>query len=97
MNHPSPDMTDPDSTTPDDASTTAVVTSFVTQRFPALPDDLATGDSLLESGAVDSLGMLDIVMFVEEKFDIMIDDDELTAEHFETVDSISQLVDSKRS
>lgn len=74
-----------------------IVRDFVVTRFPALPDELALDDPLLESGAVDSLGMLDIVMFVEERFDIFIDDHELVGEHFESVEAIARLVASKTS
>jgi acyl carrier protein len=85
------DLGSPDGT----SSTVGAIRSFVCQRFPALPPDLSPTESLLESGAVDSLGLLDIVMFIEERFDIVIDDDELTGEHFESLEAIASLAESK--
>jgi acyl carrier protein len=49
-----------------------------------LPDDA----SFLEEGIVDSTGVLELVMFVEETFDITVEDEEIVPENF---DSVSQL------
>jgi acyl carrier protein len=49
-----------------------------------LPDDA----SFLEEGIVDSTGVLELVMFVEETFDIAVEDDEIVPDNF---DSVSQL------
>jgi acyl carrier protein len=50
-----------------------------------LPEDA----SFLEEGIVDSTGVLELVMFVEETFNITVEDDEILPENF---DSVSQLV-----
>jgi acyl carrier protein len=50
----------------------------------ALPDDA----SFLEEGIVDSTGVLELVMFVEEAFNIAVEDEEIVPENF---DSVSQL------
>lgn len=49
-----------------------------------LPEDA----SFLEEGIVDSTGVLELVMFVEETFNITVEDDEIVPENF---DSVSQL------
>jgi len=49
-----------------------------------LPEDA----SFLEEGIVDSTGVLELVMFVEETFNITVEDDEILPENF---DSVSQL------
>ena len=49
-----------------------------------LPEDA----SFLEEGIVDSTGVLELVMFVEEAFDITVEDEEIVPENF---DSVSQL------
>jgi acyl carrier protein len=48
-------------------------------------------DPLLE-GAIDSVGLLHLVAFVEEEFDIEIDDAEIVPENFATPSSIEELV-----
>ena len=72
------------------------VLAWVTEHFPlARERNLGMNDSLLESGIVDSLGTLDIVMFLEEEFGIQVEDDEMVADHFESAYSIAQYVGSK--
>jgi acyl carrier protein len=48
-------------------------------------------DPLLE-GAIDSVGLLHLVAFVEEEFDIEIDDAQIVPENFSTPSSIEELV-----
>lgn len=50
--------------------------------------ELAEGASFLEEGIVDSTGVLELVMFVEEAFNIAVEDEEIVPENF---DSIGQL------
>jgi acyl carrier protein len=49
-------------------------------------------DSPLLDGALDSVGLLQLVAFLEEEFDIEIDDAEIVPDHFSTVASIQELV-----
>lgn len=57
--------------------------------------DLETAD-LLEEEVVDSLGIFTLISFIEEKFGIAIDPAEINLENFQSLDTITALVDSKR-
>ena len=57
---------------------------------------LGDEDSLIERGIIDSMGLMHLVMFVEERTGIRIPDSEVTLENFETVASIAQAVDRLR-
>ncbi|GAA0442456.1 hypothetical protein Aca07nite_63300 [Actinoplanes capillaceus] len=46
---------------------------------------------------LDSMAVLEIVAGIEERFGISVDDDEVTAELFETLGSLAAFVDEKRS
>jgi acyl carrier protein len=75
----------------------ADIRAFVLKKFPAarkrtLSDDLP----LLESGIVDSLGVLDIVGFLEQTFNIKIDDEELTPDNFANIKCMASFVQEKR-
>lgn len=73
------------------------IRAFVKARFPLVRErGLGDDDSLLESGALDSLGMLDLVTFIGETFGIELADDDLTPEHFDSVSSLSRLLSAKR-
>ena len=52
-------------------------------------DSLRDDDSLLEKGIIDSTGVLELVSFIEETFDIRVEDDELIPDN---LDSINKLV-----
>ncbi|MGI9049024.1 MAG: phosphopantetheine-binding protein [Rubrobacteraceae bacterium] len=56
-----------------------------------LPDDYP----LIESGVLTSLQTVELVMFMEDRFDISVEDDELDEENFESIKSIAGLVTSK--
>ena len=50
---------------------------------------------LITSRALDSLGLMQLVTFLEDEFDVVVEDDELLPERFENVASISSLVKGK--
>ena len=62
-----------------------------------LPDEVHVDPEtpLIRSGLVDSLGMEDLVLFLEGTFDISIDDDDMMPENFDTVAAITALVERK--
>jgi acyl carrier protein len=70
---------------------------FLVKRFPALSDGVTTDTSLNESGAIDSLGILEIVNFLGEEFNVEFDDDDFEAENFESVGTLVTLAKKKLS
>lgn len=54
--------------------------------------DLDPELSLLEEGILDSLGLQQLITFLEQKFGINIDDDDLMPENFESVNAIAALI-----
>jgi acyl carrier protein len=52
-------------------------------------------DTPLLNGIMDSLGLMQLVAFLEEEFDVEIDDADMTADHFRTVGDIQDLVNQK--
>ncbi len=74
------------------------IRDFVLEKFPqAKKKSLGDTDKLLESGIVDSLGILDLVAFLESCFQVHISDEELLPENFQTVEAIAQFVERKRN
>jgi acyl carrier protein len=59
------------------------------------PDELSATTYLIEEQIIDSLGIFQVVAFLEERFGIVIEAEEVTIDNFETLDSICQLVNSK--
>jgi acyl carrier protein len=51
--------------------------------------------SLFESGAIDSLGVLHLVSFIEERFKVKVGDEELIPDNFETMNKLINFVQGK--
>jgi acyl carrier protein len=51
--------------------------------------------SLISSGIVDSLALLRLIAFIEEKFGVVIEDEEVVSDNFETLNVMKGLVESK--
>jgi acyl carrier protein len=54
------------------------------------------GRDPLATDALDSLGIEQLVEYIDEEFGVRLDDEELVAENFESVPALAALVDSKR-
>jgi acyl carrier protein len=52
-------------------------------------------DSFLEHGIVDSTGVLDLVLFVEETYGLTVDDDEITRENFDSINKLVGFIQQK--
>ncbi len=73
------------------------VKQYIVSNFPvAKRKKVQYDDVLLESGIIDSLGVMEIVHYLVDRFEIEIDEDDLVPENFRTVRSISELVNIKR-
>ena len=49
-------------------------------------------DSLLERGILDSLGLVKLLTFLEQEYRIVLPDEEVIPDHFETISAIVALV-----
>jgi acyl carrier protein len=68
------------------------VRTFLTQD---LSRDLAGVDdttSLLHAGVLDSLGVMQLVAFLQHRYAIVIDDDDLVPENLESIEAIAAFV-----
>jgi acyl carrier protein len=53
-------------------------------------------DDLIRGDVVDSLGLIELVDFIEERFGVRIDDDDVVIANFRDIRSIERLIDGKR-
>ena len=63
--------------------------------LPVAPGEIADGDMIMEKFEIDSVRLFEIVIGLEEIFDISLEDDEFSIERFESVTAIADLVRSK--
>ena len=59
----------------------------------ALQDD----DSFLAGGIIDSTGVLEIMLFIEEAFDIKVEDDEMLPEHLDSINNLVAFIQRKQT
>jgi acyl carrier protein len=70
--------------------------SFLLEKFPlARKTGVEKDTALLEKGILDSLGILDVVSFLESDFSITISDEELVPENFQSLGTLSSFVRKK--
>lgn len=74
------------------------ITEFITNNF--LFDDsikLGLDDSLLETGVIDSTGVLELVAFIEEMYGIKVEDEEIVPENLDSISNITSYISGKLS
>lgn len=74
------------------------IRGFIVDNFLFGTDDgsLKDGDSFLESGIIDSTGILEVVGFVEDEFGFDVKDEELVPENFDSIERIAAYIERKR-
>ena len=72
----------------------AAIREFILDRLAPTSGHAEIGDDddLIDNGVIDSLGIFQLVAFLEERFGITIGDEEITPENFGTLTAIDQLV-----
>jgi len=69
---------------------------ILTRLFPAARKArLGDHDELLESGVLDSVGVLDLVAELETTFKITVSDDDLIPDNFRSIASLTAFVQAK--
>ena len=70
---------------------------YILEKFPmAKKQVLGTEDDLLNGGVIDSLGILEVVSFIEQQFAITVEDEDLLPENFQSIDHMVAFVQKKR-
>ena len=70
---------------------------FVASRNPGLPPGAVTGaTSLVTSDALDSIGILDLMLHLGRCFGVEIDEDSFDLANFESVDTLAHYIDDRR-
>lgn len=64
--------------------------------FEAADSNLKDDDSFLEQGIIDSTGMLELVVFLEESFGVKVEDEELVPENLDSVNSLADFITRKK-
>jgi acyl carrier protein len=70
---------------------TFIIDNFLFGNADGLNDDT----SFLEEGIIDSTGVLELIAFLEEEFEIKVQDEELIPENLDSIDKVTAFLDRK--
>lgn len=75
------------------------VRQYITDKLLFGRSDVVVGGdtSFLESGLIDSTGVLELVAFLEEKFQVKVEDEDLVPANLDSVNALIRFVESKPS
>jgi len=71
------------------------ILDFVCQTTFVDPNKINEETLLFEEGIFDSLGLLNLIAFLEKDFHVKVDDSDLDAENFESIRAIESFVQKK--
>jgi len=71
-----------------------ILTNFL---FDANENELQNDASFLEQGIIDSTGVLEMVEWLEENFDIKVEDEELVPENLDSVLLLAAFIEKKKN
>ena len=82
---------------PDDKRVEDQLKDMIVERLflSVAPSEIADDDVLMEKFEIDSVRLFEIVIGLEEVFDVSLEDDEFSIERFENVKAIADLVREK--
>ncbi len=82
---------------PSSSSVKETVMNFIRENFIMGRSDVVLDEkvSLIDSGVMDSTGVLELVEFLESQYSIKIEDEELVPENLETIENIIGFLKTK--
>ena len=74
--------------------------AFIIDKYiydPGTAESLTDDLPLVDEGIVDSFGMYDLIMFIENQFDVKIKDEEVVLDNLGSIEAIANFVTSKQN
>lgn len=73
------------------------IRDFITTNFYVASEDaLSDNASLLDAGVVDSTGVLEVIGFIEDTYEIEVADEEMIPDNLDSIAQIAAFVERKR-
>ena len=71
------------------------VREFISENFILDGERLEADASLTRRGVLDSMGVLELIMFVEERFGVKVPDEDTVPENFDSIERIVRYLDER--
>ena len=80
-------------------SVRAALRRYILDNHLFTDDDgaLKDADSFLESGTLDSTGIMELILFLEETFGLKVSDEDMVPENLDSIDSLVAYVERKQA
>lgn len=76
----------------------SALNDHIATEFLKQPErQIAPGEALISGGLIDSFSLVDLALFVEQSWGVRIDDTELNADTFDTLDQLADLILDRRA
>ncbi|MEW6083010.1 MAG: acyl carrier protein [Chloroflexota bacterium] len=73
------------------------LSNFLAEKILKQPDRrISAEEPLISSGLIDSFSLMDVALFVEDAFGVRIEDTELNANTFDTLNQLVALIESRK-
>ena len=74
------------------------IRKYILENFMFTEDEtaLSNDDSLLEKGIIDSTGMLELIAFIGDGFQVTLEDDELIPDNLDSVHKVASFIQRKK-
>ena len=71
------------------------IRNFILENYLFTDDqnELKNDDSFLEQGIIDSTGVLEVVLFLEEEFEIKVNDEDMVPDNLDSVNNIVSYIE----
>ena len=76
---------------------TSIRTFIIDNFLFGTADNLNDDTSFLEEGIIDSTGVLELITFLEETYEIVVDDEELIPENLDSINNVTAFLNTKLS
>lgn len=75
------------------------IKQYILKNFLFSDDESAIGDqdSLVRGGILDSTGIYELIMYIEEEFKFTITPEEMIPDNFDTLEAMDAFIDRKRA
>jgi acyl carrier protein len=79
-------------------SITDTLAKYIVENILKFPGrNIAVDEPLISSGLIDSFHLVDLALFVEDTFGVRIDDAELNADTFDSIQSLATLIQQRQA
>jgi acyl carrier protein len=58
---------------------------------------IGADEKLISSGLIDSFSLVDLALIVEDEYGVHLDDTELSADHFDTLQQLAEIIQSRQA